>query len=94
MRDDAFGVGEALNETAFGEGLIVRGTHYLTFGSKRLTGSPTMEAQERFIQMKKLIPSWLFFSDASEMVLNDWQKTYTNIVRVATKFQTINIIIL
>ncbi len=25
--DDAFGVGEALNETAFGEGLVARGKH-------------------------------------------------------------------
>ncbi|XP_012222573.1 lysosomal alpha-mannosidase isoform X2 [Linepithema humile] len=33
LKDDAFGVGEALNETAFGKGLAVRGTHYL-FGGK------------------------------------------------------------
>ena len=29
FNDDAFGVGEALNETAFGEGLVVRGKHSL-----------------------------------------------------------------
>ena len=29
--DDHWGVGEALNETAFGEGLVVRGKHYLLF---------------------------------------------------------------
>ena len=27
FNDDAFGVGEALNETAFGTGLVVRGKH-------------------------------------------------------------------
>merc|ERR1719470_690013 len=27
FHDDAFGVGEPLNETAFGEGLVVRGKH-------------------------------------------------------------------
>lgn len=27
LYDDAFGVGEALNETDYGQGLIVRGTH-------------------------------------------------------------------
>ncbi|KAK7070039.1 carbohydrate binding [Halocaridina rubra] len=31
LHDDAFGVGEALNETAFGQGLVVRGKHYLLF---------------------------------------------------------------
>ena len=29
LHDDAFGVGEALNETAFGVGLVARGTHRL-----------------------------------------------------------------
>jgi lysosomal alpha-mannosidase len=29
LYDDALGVGEALNESAFGEGLVVRGKHYL-----------------------------------------------------------------
>ena len=29
--DDHWGVGEALNETAFGEGLVARGKHYLLF---------------------------------------------------------------
>ena len=27
LHDDAFGVGEPLNEEAFGKGLVVRGTH-------------------------------------------------------------------
>lgn len=29
LDDDAFGVGEPLNETAFNEGLVARGKHYL-----------------------------------------------------------------
>ncbi|XP_076058752.1 lysosomal alpha-mannosidase II isoform X1 [Oratosquilla oratoria] len=33
LHDDAFGVGEALNETAFDQGLIVRGKHYLIHSS-------------------------------------------------------------
>ena len=31
LYDDAFGVGEALNETAFGQGLVARGKHWLQF---------------------------------------------------------------
>ena len=33
--DDHWGVGEALNETAFGEGLVARGKHYLLFDFDR-----------------------------------------------------------
>jgi lysosomal alpha-mannosidase len=29
LYDDGFGVGEALNETAYGQGLVVRGRHVL-----------------------------------------------------------------
>lgn len=29
LHDDAFGVGEALNETQFGKGLVARGKHHV-----------------------------------------------------------------
>jgi len=32
LHDDAFGVGEAINEQAYGEGLVVRGHHYVLVG--------------------------------------------------------------
>lgn len=33
LHDDGYGVDEALNETAYGRGLVVRGTHYLILTS-------------------------------------------------------------
>ena len=33
--DDHWGVGEALNETAYGKGLVARGKHYLLFDTSR-----------------------------------------------------------
>ena len=36
FNDDAFGVGEALNETAFGTGLVVRGQHRVMLCEVRL----------------------------------------------------------
>jgi len=39
LHDDAFGVGEALNETEFGEGLIVRGSHYIQINESRIPSS-------------------------------------------------------
>merc|ERR1712150_118466 len=35
LYDDAFGVGEALNETAFGQGLVVRGKHWLQLSREK-----------------------------------------------------------
>ena len=35
LYDDAFGVGEALNETAFGQGLVARGKHWLQFSNDK-----------------------------------------------------------
>lgn len=79
LKDDAFGVGEALNETAFGTGLIARGKHYVVFGKKDKP-SPNLVAQERFLQNEVLVPVWLFFSDASGLSFDDWANKYNNIV--------------
>ncbi|XP_061512042.1 lysosomal alpha-mannosidase [Anopheles gambiae] len=78
LHDDAFGVEEALNEKAFGQGLVARGKHWVVFGAKKPT-SPTPEARERFLQNRVLLPNWLFFSDVGEVKYEDWQKQYTNI---------------
>lgn len=32
LHDDAFGAGEALNEQAYGQGLVARGRHYVLIG--------------------------------------------------------------
>ncbi|XP_025208867.1 lysosomal alpha-mannosidase-like isoform X1 [Melanaphis sacchari] len=61
--DDAFGVGEALNETAFGVGLVARGHHYLTLGSvdKQI-------AVERLLAQRKLIRPQYFFTKKQNVV--------------------------
>ncbi|XP_050319281.1 lysosomal alpha-mannosidase isoform X2 [Bactrocera neohumeralis] len=79
LHDDAFGVDEALNETAYGEGLIARGTHYLIVGSSQKQQSPTTQAIERFTQLRKLLPAWSFFSDAEDIDYADWRENFTNI---------------
>lgn len=80
LKDDAFGVGEALNETAFGKGLVARGKHYLILG-KKYQASPNLHAQERFLQNEVLMAPWLFFSDASHLTYDDFISKFTNIVR-------------
>ncbi|XP_058821191.1 lysosomal alpha-mannosidase-like isoform X3 [Topomyia yanbarensis] len=70
LKDDAFGVGEALNETAYGSGLIARGKHYLMLGPPA-----SQKAKERFLQNQVLTPAWMFLSDATDLSFRDWQSS-------------------
>ncbi|EEZ99703.1 Alpha-mannosidase 2-like Protein [Tribolium castaneum] len=63
LHDDAFGVAEALNETAFGKGLVARGSHFLTLGPHfKKTGNVSTAALERDIAQRKVLDSWVFIS--------------------------------
>lgn len=83
LHDDAFGVGEALNEMAYGKGLVARGTSYFVFGLKKRTEKASIETKERFLQHQILLPNWLFFSNVSELSYDVWRKSYKNVVRVS-----------
>lgn len=70
---------EALNETAYGQGLIVRGKHWLHFG-RNTNQSPTLKARERLLQNQLLLPVWPFF-DVTTMSFTDWSNQHINTVR-------------
>jgi len=57
FNDDAFGVGEALNETAYGEGLVVRGKH------KLLLCEEDCEIASRMIAEEELMKPVIFFGE-------------------------------
>ncbi|XP_055640599.1 lysosomal alpha-mannosidase-like isoform X1 [Toxorhynchites rutilus septentrionalis] len=78
LHDDSFGVDEALDERAYGKGLVARGKHYIMFGSKA-TSNPTLEARERFLQNQILLPNWVFLSDTTDVKYEEWQKRFNNI---------------
>lgn len=80
LHDDAFGVGEALNEVAYGKGLIARGSHYIVFGPKKHTEKQSTEATERFIQLQTLLPPWLLFSDLTDYSYSEWKDTFNHFV--------------
>lgn len=80
LHDDAFGVGEALNESAYGKGLIARGSSYFILGPKEHSAKVSTEATERFVQLQTLLPSWLFFSNVSHLTYDAWKNNYKNIV--------------
>lgn len=80
MRDDGFGVAQALDEKAFGKGLIARGSTYFVFGLKTPTQKSSIAANERFIQLQTHLPSWPLFSDLSHMGYDTWKTNYNHIV--------------
>lgn len=67
LHDDAFGVGEALNETARGKGLVARGTHRLM-----LSNGDHINEKKTTIQMH--LKPLIFVSDAGDLTLEDWFK--------------------
>ncbi|XP_067625390.1 lysosomal alpha-mannosidase [Eurosta solidaginis] len=67
LRDDAFGVGEALNETAFGQGVVARGNVYLVLGDVQNTPS----LYERLEQQQIHMPFAKFFSSAPQGAKKD-----------------------
>jgi lysosomal alpha-mannosidase len=80
LYDDSWGVDEALNETAFGIGLVARGRHYVTAGA--INGvSPNIAAQERELANRKLLSPWLFFSPGGTS-FESWRANYKMEVRV------------
>ncbi|CAH2064721.1 unnamed protein product, partial [Iphiclides podalirius] len=64
LYDDAFGVGEALNETAAGLGLVVRGSHRI------LVGASKVEERKRTLEFH--YRPVVFFSDAERLKYVDW----------------------
>ncbi|XP_025413400.1 lysosomal alpha-mannosidase-like isoform X2 [Sipha flava] len=64
--DDAFGVDEALNETAFGMGLVARGQHYLTMGPVN-----KQFAVERLLAQRKLIRPQYFYTRKQSVTSHD-----------------------
>lgn len=50
------------------------------FGSTSPDISPSLKAQERFVQQEKSLPGWIFFSDASELDFKSWRAIYANTV--------------
>ncbi|XP_014218055.1 lysosomal alpha-mannosidase isoform X2 [Copidosoma floridanum] len=58
LMDDAFGVGEALNESAYGEGLVTRGQHYILDGSLDNVDEVVLAEKELAVQLA--LRPWIF----------------------------------
>ncbi|GLV45785.1 Lysosomal alpha-mannosidase II [Carabus blaptoides fortunei] len=62
LNDDWFGVAEALNEKAFGVGLVATGKHYVIAGNSQNTGGKSIVAKEKELAQKISLEPWVFFN--------------------------------
>ncbi len=72
LYDDAFGVGEALNETAYGQGLVARGKHWVQLapGGEGAAREYRLGAQQRFMD------AVTSFSPANGLTFQQWKDRY------------------
>nr|XP_008200004.1 PREDICTED: lysosomal alpha-mannosidase [Tribolium castaneum] len=63
QHDDGRGVGENLNEQEFGQGIKVRGKHYLVVGPTSGQEKKSLAAIEREIAQRKTVTPWFFVSN-------------------------------
>ena len=63
--DDAFGVNEALNEQAYGQGLVARGTHFLILSDSDNSAKMTRSLGQELYKHPQMsfIPTSLSFSE-------------------------------
>lgn len=75
LKDDAFGVGEALNESAYGEGLVARGQHHLVGG--KLENMDTLVLNEKELATKLALRPWIFLASLQESTsYEEWADDY------------------
>ncbi|XP_033224967.1 lysosomal alpha-mannosidase-like [Belonocnema kinseyi] len=72
LKDDAFGVDEALNETAYGTGLVARGEHSLIIGSE----SNSFVLREKNEAVRLALRPWIFITPLENTSYDDWKKNY------------------
>jgi len=80
LKDDAFGVEEALNETAFGEGLVARGTHYL-FGGK-MKNRDKFVLKEKELALKLALHPWILGAPINLSYIENIYDVFENFVRI------------
>ncbi|XP_015121082.1 lysosomal alpha-mannosidase isoform X2 [Diachasma alloeum] len=92
LNDDAFGVNEALNEQAFGKGLVARGVHYLVGSS--LKDLDAAASKEKSLALSLALKPWVLVTPVENLTFEQWQSNYIMQVRGLRKRLPPNIHIL
>ena len=70
--DDAFGVGEPLNESAYGQGLVVRGKHWLQFE----TGGEASAAKRHRLKAQEIFMDAILTFAPTTLTFEDWKSKF------------------
>lgn len=70
--DDSFGVSEALDEEAFGEGLVVQGQHSILLGDN--SNESVLEEKHQAIQTS--LKPWIFITPIKSISFEDWRDNF------------------
>ncbi|XP_015121133.1 lysosomal alpha-mannosidase [Diachasma alloeum] len=71
LQDDRLGVGEALNEEAFGTGVVARGVHHLVGSS--LVDLDASTAREKALAKGLALRPWVFITPAENVTFAEWK---------------------
>ena len=72
------GVSEPLNETAFGEGLVSRGQHYVVASS--LSDPDKAMLQEKELTTSLALRPWIFVTPAEKLSFEEWNEYFQMMV--------------
>lgn len=67
-------MGEPLNETAFGEGLVARGRHVLLGGN--LDSLDNLVLQEKELATELALQPWIFITPIKDTTFEQWSQQY------------------
>ncbi|XP_011309552.1 lysosomal alpha-mannosidase-like [Fopius arisanus] len=74
LRDDQLGVGEPLNEQAFGTGVVARGIHYLV--GSNMEERDDAAGKEKTLMKNLALKPWVFITPVENVVFEDWKKDH------------------
>ena len=75
LNDDDFGVAEPLNETAYGQGLVSRGQHYVIGGNSNNPDDALLKEKE--LATSLALRPWFFVTPIENLSYAEWSQSFS-----------------